>query len=1001
MSHDRPFPAKAGAQSSPKPQPQRGRGRGTPIEHNATFDSHVETVGVRRRGFGVAGREMQVTANFFKTSTPDRCIYHYDVITPDEKKLPARLNMQVIHELQTYAAPNVFSPHAAYDGRKNMFSIIRYPFGNDDSAEFHVTYPRASDFPSGSKQPKVYKVKLRKVNETNPAILRRFVEGKQSYDSYATTAISFDVSWSDFSHKAMNVVVRMEPSMRYTFNARSFFIEDEQDRRIGDLGNGLRLWQGYFQSVRPAINHMVVNIDIATGVVFEGGPLINLCLSHLKRRNVFNVLVPTSSGGSLDDRNRLKLQRFTHGLRILTRSGSVSPKNTPRILRKFTSHGANNLEFMHGGKKKTVARYYHEVLGRPLQYPNMICAEVGNGALIPLELCTVISGQLARQQVPPECARDMVAFASKRPEERLQKIRGAPAKLGYATSSYIQNFGMSTDPEGPLSIKARVLDAPSLTARELDPKKGTLSLKGFEPQVPRQGAWNMDKKKFHTPAPKVAPVAFYSLESEGKFGPDDINACFVVLRTVLLDLGITVPNELPLRRLGNPQKNVVQELEQLVRDVRERRGATPQLIIVILPEGGNDLYTIVKHFGDVHVRKMLSQLSCLLTVYMQDGKPCRPPPGTIQYYSNVALKINVKLGGINMVLSDDGAGSMIDPLKPTIIMGADTVHPAPGAMGKPSYTALVANVDSRMAKFVAETRIQDSRVEIIHDLKEMATAVLKKWLANRNAGDRAREVRLLFYRGKHAHTGVNGVSEGQFPKVLEQELAALKAAVNEVQITAKTTFVVVAKRHHVRFFPRRNDPNAVKGNCPPGTIVDRDVCHPLEFDFYLQSHAGILGTSRPAHYSVLKDKLTHYSPDTLQKFTYHLCFTYARATRAVSIPAPVYYADIVCSRAKNHYDPYSAVPEADPNLIDKADRDLELHRAAFRPLHKDVENLMYFSVSLFVQWLFRLKCSTSCEVMRPYLIKQHYRTLFRCSLLVYFFYRQLYTSFSPVEMIDA
>jgi hypothetical protein len=32
-------------------------------------------------------------------------------------------------------------------------------------------------------------------------------------------------------------------------------------------------------------------------------------------------------------------------------------------------------------------------------------------------------------------------------------------------------------------------------------------------------------------------VAFFSLESEKKFTIDDINACFIVLRTVLIDLG--------------------------------------------------------------------------------------------------------------------------------------------------------------------------------------------------------------------------------------------------------------------------------------------------------------------------------------------------------------------------------------------------------------------------------------------------------------------------------
>jgi len=33
--------------------------------------------------------------------------------------------------------------------------------------------------------------------------------------------------------------------------------------------------------------------------------------------------------------------------------------------------------------------------------------------------------------------------------------------------------------------------------------------------------------------------------------------------------------------------------------------------------------------------------------------------------------------------------------------GADVIHPAPGSDGRPSFTALVANVDSDTAKYVA------------------------------------------------------------------------------------------------------------------------------------------------------------------------------------------------------------------------------------------------------------------------------------------------------------
>ena len=37
-------------------------------------------------------------------------------------------------------------------------------------------------------------------------------------------------------------------------------------------------------------------------------------------------------------------------------------------------------------------------------------------------------------------------------------------------------------------------------------------------------------------------------------------------------------------------------------------------------------------------------------------------------------------------------------------------------------------------------------------------------------------------------------------------------------------------------------------------VVDRQIINPGHFSFYLNSHAGIQGTSRCAHYTVLVDQ---------------------------------------------------------------------------------------------------------------------------------------------------
>lgn len=49
--------------------------------------------------------------------------------------------------------------------------------------------------------------------------------------------------------------------------------------------------------------------------------------------------------------------------------------------------------------------------------------------------------------------------------------------------------------------------------------------------------------------------------------------------------------------------------------------------------------------------------------------------------------------------------------------------------------------------------------------------------------------------------------------------------------------------------------------------MDRDICSPNEFDFYLNAHAGLQGTNRPVIYTVLADE-NKFGADHLQHLTY-------------------------------------------------------------------------------------------------------------------------------------
>uniref|UniRef100_A0A8C0KBY1 Argonaute RISC component 1 n=1 Tax=Canis lupus dingo TaxID=286419 RepID=A0A8C0KBY1_CANLU len=259
-----------------------------------------------------------------------------------------------------------------------------------------------------------------------------------------------------------------------------------------------------------------------------------------------------------------------------------------------------------------------------------------------------------------------------------------------------------------------------------------------------------------------------------------------------------------------------------------------------------------------------------------------------QTLSNLCLKINVKLGGINNILVPHQRSAVFQ--QPVIFLGADVTHPPAGDGKKPSITAVVGSMDAHPSRYCATVRVQRPRQEIIEDLSYMVRELLIQFYKS----TRFKPTRIIFYR--------DGVPEGQLPQILHYELLAIRDACIKLEKDYQPgiTYIVVQKRHHTRLFcADKNERIGKSGNIPAGTTVDTNITHPFEFDFYLCSHAGIQGTSRPSHYYVLWDD-NRFTADELQILTYQLCHTYVRCTRSVSIPAPAYYARLVAFRARYH-----------------------------------------------------------------------------------------------------
>ncbi|KAH9045386.1 argonaute-like protein [Lactarius pseudohatsudake] len=883
-----------------------GRGGGDPIptsggpavQRSLIPAAHVKAIGVKRPGQGTGGRPIEVFTNNFATELDQGTIYHYDVISPVDRPLPAARNFEIIQALQTQVEPAFFARPGVYDGRKNLFTAYELPF-ESGGREFSVPMgapPSPGEVAAGRRGPKVFTVRLTHVASISPEVLQRFLRGEQSHDNSVLTAIT-----------ALNVVVRMGPNLKYPFNVRSFFT----DRETRDIGGGIVLWRGYFQSVRPAIGRMVINIDISTGAMYMPGPLIDVALAILGRPGNPNALAPRQG---LPDRERIRIQRFiTPGLKITTSYDQRDPNQAPRPrgVKKLSKEGARDLTFeLTGGQTTTVADYFRQKLNRPLRFPDVICVELASGALIPLELCHVPPGQIMRKQVPPDKTNSVLEFATKRPNDRLGSIVNGLGVLEYGQSEYVREFGMTVSNE-PIRIQARVMNPPTLRYHQSS-KQPTAR--------PRDGAWNLIDKRMFTPT-NVADWMIVVYERQQRFNDQVANQMASDLVRACEVVGISINPQPALIKWESGQGNIGQQLRAAGGECQRRTKNLPTLIVVVLPEGGNDIYTAVKHFGDV--------ATGVVTQCMKSSKCFRAKP---QYYANITLKLNVKLGGVNSVPEPRDISFLTDSANPTIVMGADVIHPAPGSGDRPSFTSLVGSIDTSAVRYVSTMEVQTSRQEIIDAMESMSTYVLTQYKKNTQKYPK----RILFYR--------DGVSEGQFATVIQDELPLIRSACKKLGFNPTITLIIVGKRHHVRFFPRSENEGDRSGNCPAGTVVDSDVVNPVEFDFYLQSHGGLLGTSRPAHYNVLLDE-NKFTADGLQALSYALCHVYARATRSVSIPAPVYYADIVCSRSKHHFDPQLGldlnISETATNTTEAATT-LERFRQAFKPTHERQKKLMYF-----------------------------------------------------------
>ncbi|CAH8321829.1 unnamed protein product [Eruca vesicaria subsp. sativa] len=819
-----------------------------------------------RHGRGQFGRKCIVKANHFAVEFPDKDVFHYDVtITPEVTS--RGVNRAVMKQLVArHGDEDLGGRLPVYDGRKNLYTAHKLPF---DSNEFTIALLDEEAGPVGHKREREFKVVIKLAASVNMYHLGMFLLGQQADAPQEAL-------------QALDIVLRELPTSKYTPVGRSFYSRDVVTTK--SLGDGLESWRGFYQSIRPTQMGLSLNVDISSTAFIEPRPVTEFVFKLLNRES--------RSRQPLSDADRVKIKKALRGVKVEV-THQVNMRRKYRISGLSTGT-TRELTFPvdERNTQKSVVDYFYETYGLRIQHTQLPCLQVGNSntpKYLPMEVCEIVGGQRYSKRLNAGQITALLKVTCQRPKNREEDIGKTVGRNDYSNDPYAKAFGIKIS-ESLTSVEARVLPPPWLEYHDSGTERTC------RPQV---GQWNMMNKKMINGGTVSNWICInFSTQVRDNHAR---NFC-QELAQMCLTSGIEFNREPVLPSFSARPQQVEKDLKTLYHDAMAKvsKGKEIDLLIVILPDNNGSLYGDLKRICETELG-IVSQCCLTKHVFNTNG----------QYLANVALKINVKVGGRNTVLVD--ALSMKIPLvcdRPTIIFGADVTHPHPGEDSSPSIAAVVASQDwPGITKYAGLVCAQAPRQEIIQDLfkewKDPQTGVvisggmIKELLIAFHRSTGHKPLRIIFYR--------DGVSEGQFHQVLLYELDAIRKACASLEegYQPPVTFVVVQKRHHTRLFAHNhNDRNSVtrSGNILPGTVVDTSICHPREFDFYLCSHAGIQGTSRPAHYHVLWDE-NNCSADGLQSLTNNLCYTYARCTRSVSIVPPVYYAHLAAFRARFYVAP--------------------------------------------------------------------------------------------------
>lgn len=641
------------------------------------------------------------------------------------------------------------------------------------------------------------------------------------------------------------------------------------------ISGGAVLKRGFIANLRVgtntapgnAFNNLLFSVDTTCAAFVVPGNLVEVSARILDCQ--------TKDLSNLRDDKKLILRRVLRKLKIRI----IRSPDDPGITRSIYDFGSSSADerFQTEDGEHTVQSFFEKHHGMQLRYPHVPTVQTSatKKALYPMELCEVLPNQQYKLKLQSDQQQKALAFQTSRPHQRFLEIKkGYHSMMTDRARALSDAYGLRIS-EDFLKVPCRVLQSTKLSYGQ----GGSAMAK--------EGQWNIARPPLKLFKPGVI-FSWGVMVCDPRVNNGELDNFFRAFVRKKNEIGLKCPEKKPpfVRLQGLSLNDIRAGLRETGQQARHIFGSDPQVIICVT-EDKSQFYHIIKHEGDQLADKGVTT-QCMVAKHLYKAQD--------QYLTNLALKINIKIGGTNHVVP-----ALHKLTKgPTMIVGVDLSHQNLGSVLKPSVVGMVATMDSTLCRYSGVVGIQpllepaneNSRPrsqEPIEKFEDMLYQHLKRWKVA--FPNHVFPQKLIIFR--------DGVSEGEFGQVLLQEFVGAKAAlkmIGDEKNECKITFIVCAKSHRIRFAPQQHEQDR-SGNARAGTIVDQVIGDPHLFDFFCQSQAGVLGTSRPCRYCVLKDE-SEFSVDDLQELVNSVCSSYQPATRSVGIAAPAYYADILADRGR-------------------------------------------------------------------------------------------------------